>query len=257
MPSSSSSLRARTPSTLAAGVSRQLLAAEVSRLCLVYCECARKAVIIAPTVPLIKQHFDIAKQVSGMRVRLVIGCAEVDAWDQQHWHEVLTRCDILLITPRLFLDALDSRGVGLGAFCVMVVAECHHCKGNHPLVKLFSEHYSRALQLRILGLSESGCLFKRTVKSVAEREQVLQRLSRLMDSHTVLQLSCAVDAGSEALFDRLSQVTECSTQSLVADACSGCDLAVLPPRAGEGALGVSAGAPTRKQGTEHIYDEKR
>ena len=71
------------------------------------------------------------------------------------------------------------------------------------------------------------------------------------------QLSCAVDAGSEALFDRLSQVTECSTQSLVADACSGCDLAVLPPRAGEGALGVSAGAPTRKQGTEHIYDEKR
>ena len=162
---------------------QMVLAAEVSRLCLEQCECVRKAVIIAPTVPLAKQYFDIVEYLSGLRVHFVIGDATVDAWEQQQWHEVMSENDILLITPQLFLDVLGAEYVALRAFCLVVVAECQYCSGNHPFAKIFAAHYSRVCpvgQIRVLGLS--GGLDRRKVKGFAEREQARTKLAKLMDA---------------------------------------------------------------------------
>ena len=64
---------------------RMLLATEVSRLCLEKCSRDRKAVIIVPCVPLVKQHFEIAQRLAGLRVHYVLASAEVDAWVEQQW----------------------------------------------------------------------------------------------------------------------------------------------------------------------------
>jgi ERCC4-related helicase len=72
------------PKTLEA-LNRMHLAAEVCRVCLgsrshgkAAVDC--KAVVVAPTVPLVRQHVEVVRQVTSLRAKEVIGNAEVDAW---------------------------------------------------------------------------------------------------------------------------------------------------------------------------------
>ena len=163
-----------------------VLAAEVSRLCLEQSVGqAGKAVIIAPTVPLVKQYSEIVEHLSAFRVQFVIGDATVDAWLQQGWHDVMSKTDILLTPPQLFLEALDAAYVALRAFCLVVVAECQYCSGNHPFAKIFATHYNRVCpvgQIRGLGLSRGLVMRKVLVKGVAARDLALKQLERLMDA---------------------------------------------------------------------------
>ena len=70
--------------------------------------CARKACILVPTVPLIKQHFSVAKRTQGLRSKCVIGNWNVDNWGKQEWRQVVEQNDLLLITAQLFLDVLKA-----------------------------------------------------------------------------------------------------------------------------------------------------
>ena len=100
-----------------------------------------KALIIAPTVPIVRQQFNIAKQMPNLRPKCIIGSAEVDMWGQEQWHEAVMGADLLITTAQLFLDALNAHYVHLSSFCVMVVDECQHSSGSHPFAKIFSKHY--------------------------------------------------------------------------------------------------------------------
>jgi len=176
------------PKTLEA-LNRMHLAAEVCRVCLgsrshgkAAVDC--KAVVVAPTVPLVRQHVEVVRQVTSLRAKEVIGNAEVDAWRREQWSEAICDVDVLVTTPQLFLDSLEARFVHLNTFCVLVVDECQHCSGSHPFARIFKEHYSLLRppgQIRVLGLSQQlvKCKLKATT---VERLSVIQRFEDLMDS---------------------------------------------------------------------------
>jgi len=176
------------PKTLEA-LNRMHLAAEVCRVCLgsrshgkAAVDC--KAVVVTPTVPLVRQHVEVVRQVTSLRAKEVIGNAEVDAWRREQWSEAICDVDVLVTTPQLFLDSLEARFVHLNTFCVLVVDECQHCSGSHPFARIFKEHYSLLRppgQIRVLGLSQQlvKCKLKATT---VERLSVIQRFEDLMDS---------------------------------------------------------------------------
>ena len=82
------------------------------------------------------------------------------------------------------LPRVISAPIALYTFCVMVVDECQHCSGSHPFAKIFSKHYTRADvkgQLRVLGVSTK--LVKSKTKGVADQQQTIKKLERLLDSY--------------------------------------------------------------------------
>ena len=164
---------------------RVVVALEVIRCCIEASKYHLKAVLLAPTVPIVRQRFEIAEafgqQFGCLIPHVVIGNSEVDAWGEAEWHKMLSDCNMLIATPQLFLDALNARYLHLSSFCALVVEECQYCCGFHPFAKIFEEHYS-CLQatdhLRVLGLS--SCLVNKKVKVVEEQLRATKRIERLM-----------------------------------------------------------------------------
>ena len=144
---------------------------------------------LAPTVPLVVQIHEIARQFACFTPRLVIGNADVDSWGKAQWCDLVSQHNLIITTPQLLLDTLDAKYLELSLFATVVVSECQHCSGRHPFARIFSDHYSRVPsgQIRVLGLSR--CLVKPKVKPGAERQRVIRQLERLMDS-------CVMDASN-------------------------------------------------------------
>merc|ERR1712129_443624 len=75
-----------------------------------------RALLLSPTVPLVKQHLEIAKDFHILRPCLIIGTSEVDNWKKEQWQDVVMRHNMIITTPQLFLDALDSKHLHLSSF---------------------------------------------------------------------------------------------------------------------------------------------
>ena len=141
------------------------------------------AVFLAPTVPLIRQHFEFAKNFPGLRAKYVIGDSTVDSWGRKQWNDAIDGIDVILITPQLFLDALTARNLELTHFCILVFDECQQCVGSHPYSRIFSDHYIHARpagSIRVVGLAET--LVKRKVKEESEVKQAIRKLEKSMHS---------------------------------------------------------------------------
>ena len=156
------------------------LAAEVCKRTLEQ-DRSSKALIIAPTVPIVRQHYEIAKE-SGLQPQCVIGSAEVDMWGQKQWHDTIADANVLVTTPQLLLDAMDAQHVDLSCFTIMIVDECQHCSGSHPFAKIFRRYYAPD-DVRVLGIST------KLEKTNADRAQTIHKLEKIMYSR-VRDLSC-------------------------------------------------------------------
>ena len=117
------------------------LALEVSKRYLDITKRSRKAVFLAPTVPMVRHIYQVALQFSELRACQVIGNSEVDIWEKMQWETFLCQRDLLATTPQLFVDTVGARFLDLSLFGVLVLHECQHCSGSHPFANLFSDHY--------------------------------------------------------------------------------------------------------------------
>ena len=131
---------------------------QATRTCVAFCRerinaapaGARKACILAPTVPLVRHYFNEARRTQGLHTQYIIGTAAVDAWERQQWREVVEQHELLLITPQLFLDALNAKWTWMSEFCALTFIECQHCIGTHPFGKIV-EHLNFD-SVRVLGI---------------------------------------------------------------------------------------------------------
>jgi ERCC4-related helicase len=92
--------------------------------------------------------------------------------------------DTILTTPQLFLDVLNAKYVSLSIFSTLVVNECQHCSGRHPLSLIFSNYYVKLdpSTVRVLGLSRR--LVKHNV-SESNAKSVIQKLESVMRSSVI------------------------------------------------------------------------
>ena len=108
----------------------------------------------------------------------------MDAWGSTEWTEIVSKNDVLITTPQLFLDVLDAKHLYLSTFGVLIVDECHHCSGSHPFAEVFAEHYNRLASKPGVGqplvLGMSGNLVKRKVEDPKEREKAIEKLEKAM-----------------------------------------------------------------------------
>ncbi len=171
------------------GMDRAKIAMHVCDLCVTEArrhsesEAFRKSCILAPTAPLLRQHFATAVLFHWLHPKLIIGDSSVDAWDAGHWRDMMTKHHLILIAPKLFLDVLDQGFLRLEDFCTLVFDECQHCLGTHPFARILNEHYANMADpgtVRMLGFGRH--LVKRTIRTIAERQVALRRLSDVMNA---------------------------------------------------------------------------
>ena len=98
---------------------------------------------------------------------------------KEEWDRTVVNCNVLLTTPQLFLNALDSRYTDLGSFCLLVIDSCQHCSGKHPFATILS-NYVGENEIRVLGLSQN--LIKRKIKGYEERKDAEKSLEKAMQS---------------------------------------------------------------------------
>ena len=146
----------------------------------------QKALFIAPTVPVARQQYEVAVKFFGrMKPQLIIGTAEVDnIWKKAEWQQAISKYDTILTTPQLLLDVLNAKYVSLSIFSTLVVNECQHCSGRHPLSLIFSNYYVKLdpSTVRVLGLSRR--LVKHNV-SEPNTKSVIQKLESVMRSSVI------------------------------------------------------------------------
>ena len=150
---------------------------------------AEKVLFIASTVPLVRQHHEVAtNSFSHMTPGIIIGDATVDTWQRPEWQEALCKHGIIITTPQLLLDALDAEYLNMYCFSCVVVIECQHCAGRHPLARIFKDHYWGQCcfgyhsldRVRVLGLA------RRLVKpNQTDPTRVRQKLEALMNSKII------------------------------------------------------------------------
>lgn len=141
---------------------------------------AKKACILAPTAPKVKEYNDAAMRTPGLLLtQSIIGTADVDVWERKDWRDVVEQNDLLICTPQLFFDALRSEHIAMGEFCAIAFDECQHCIGTHPMAKIVSKYAGKPGHLRVLGVGRQ--LFTRKHRNCAEG--AVKQLEIAMQAH--------------------------------------------------------------------------
>ncbi|PVG02206.1 hypothetical protein CPB86DRAFT_614430 [Serendipita vermifera] len=140
----------------------------------------RVALFLVPKVPLVEQQRAFLESNTGLKIRGYTGAMGVDYWDRTAWIAEFMACDVLVMTPQIFLNILRHAHWNMNQVSMIVFDEVHNCKGRSPEAQIMVDHYHTLDPTRerpkILGLTASPIF---NVKNPAD---ALQKIERLTDS---------------------------------------------------------------------------
>ncbi|KAM7525882.1 hypothetical protein LguiA_015784 [Lonicera macranthoides] len=118
------------------------------------------AVFLVPTVVLVSQQAGVVQMHTDLKVGKYWGAMGVDFWDAATWKKEQDEYEVLVMTPKILLDALRHSFLKLEMIRVLIFDECHNAKGKHPYACIMKEFYHRLLATkyqppRILGMTAS------------------------------------------------------------------------------------------------------
>ncbi|GJW75818.1 endoribonuclease Dicer homolog 2 [Tanacetum coccineum] len=118
------------------------------------------AVFLVPTVVLVKQQAEVARQHLDLKVVEYWGDKGVDYLSAAEWKKEKYQNQLMVMTPAILKDALKHSFLSLSTIKLLIFDECHNARGKHDYVQIMTEydHQKRAgaSQLpRILGMTAS------------------------------------------------------------------------------------------------------
>jgi len=125
-----------------------------------------KIIILAPTRPLIEQHFESFKK------SLPEGWADMQLFtgktpaDQRK--KIWQTAEFIFSTPQCIANDLDKMLYKLDEVSLLVVDECHRCLKNYAYNRVAQKYKLQATNKRVLGLTASPGSDKETITNVCE-----------------------------------------------------------------------------------------
>ncbi|KAA0187252.1 hypothetical protein HAZT_HAZT006657 [Hyalella azteca] len=123
---------------------------------------AKRTIMVANTVPLVRQQAKaIREHLGGFKVAQYDGSMNVDSWNEEKWLQEMRENEVLVMVSQIFLDMLNKHFISWDQVNLLIVDECHHATGNHPMREIMRHYYSLYHTLtpantpRILGLTAS------------------------------------------------------------------------------------------------------
>ncbi|MCW1297556.1 MAG: helicase-related protein [Candidatus Rehaiarchaeum fermentans] len=118
-----------------------------------------KALFLAPTKPLLIQHYKNFSEVSTFKIGLVDGEVNVSKRID------IYNSDLILGTPQTIRNDIKNGILDLSSFSTIVFDEAHHAIGNYPYVEIAKVFNQKSFNKHIIGL---------TASPASEREKILE-----------------------------------------------------------------------------------
>ena len=123
-------------------------------------EKGKKVLILAPTKPLVEQHYDFfSSKTVGTRIGTMNG-----NMDPKKRASVIAENDVIVCTPQVVSNDLDSQRYDLNDFGLVIYDEAHRATGNYAYVNV-SRYYHKGLSL---GMTASPGHDKNKIMEVCE-----------------------------------------------------------------------------------------
>ncbi|XP_057825628.2 endoribonuclease Dicer homolog 3a [Cryptomeria japonica] len=136
-------------------------------------------IFLAPAVALAKQQFEYITRHTNLRVACYIGGRAVKDWKEATLNEVL------VMTPQILLDGLDSNSLTLDIVNLMVLDECHHACKKHPYAKIMRVYQTLSQNKpKIFGMSAS-LVTKKGVSSNTDCEKQIAQIEGILDAQAI------------------------------------------------------------------------
>ena len=123
-------------------------------------EKGKKVLILAPTKPLVEQHYDFfSSKTVGTRIGTMNG-----NMDPKKRASVIAENDVIVCTPQVVSNDLDGQRYDLNDFGLVIYDEAHRATGNYAYVNV-SRYYHKGLSL---GMTASPGHDKNKIMEVCE-----------------------------------------------------------------------------------------
>jgi len=142
-----------------------------------------KALILAPTRPLVEQHLSsFQEQLPELFADLQLFTGSVPAPQRK---KTWRTADIVFSTPQCIANDISHGLYDLSEVSLLVIDEAHRCLKNYDYTKVVSHYKSHALHQRILGLTASPGSDYDLVKQICEHLGIDEVEIRSRDSEDV------------------------------------------------------------------------
>ncbi|XP_073812059.1 endoribonuclease Dcr-2 [Musca autumnalis] len=119
----------------------------------------KRAIFMCNTVELARQQAQEIKKTTNLKVGLYIGDRDVDNWARRKWETEIEENQVLVGTAQIFVDIVTQNLIKISDLTVVVIDECHHATGGHPMKTFLSMFPPQANEgPRVIGLT--GVLIK-------------------------------------------------------------------------------------------------
>ncbi len=143
----------------------------------------KKALILAPTRPLVEQHFEsFRKQLPELFADLQIFTGEVHAEKRK---KIFQTADIIFSTPQCIANDLNNLLYDLNEVVLLVIDEAHRCLKNYDYTKVVEHYKNQAKNQRILGLTASPGVDIDKVKEICNHLDINELEVRTRESPDV------------------------------------------------------------------------
>ncbi|GAA5973483.1 hypothetical protein JCM8115_004465 [Rhodotorula mucilaginosa] len=145
-------------------------------------------VFTTPTTTLVTQQAGVIRGQTSARVKAFIG-AEVDFWKVERFQQELAEADVVVCTPQVWLNILNSGYHSIRNCSLLIIDECHHCNKKHPSAEIMRQHYHPSKNgdpdrvPRVFGMTASPLWnAKNPAKAISDLEALLD--ARIVELHT-------------------------------------------------------------------------
>ncbi|KAI3822542.1 hypothetical protein L1987_10133 [Smallanthus sonchifolius] len=146
-------------------------------------------IFLAPTQNLVEQQFNVVRENTDLLVDFYHGSKvtdidgkKVDEWDAAVWEHEINKNQVMVMTPKVLLDALRNAFMDFEMVCLLIIDECHHASGNHPYVSIMKEFYLKSVNKpKVFGMI-AFLVTKKGVSSAGDCEAQIKALQSILDS---------------------------------------------------------------------------
>lgn len=144
-----------------------------------------KILILAPTKPLIEQHYNtFKKQLPDLWADLQLFTGEVPAKERK---KIFQTAEIIFSTPQCIANDLNSYLYDLKEVSLLIIDEAHRCLKNYDYTKVVDFYKRQAQHELILGLTASPGSSQENIQEICKHLNVKEIEIRSRDSPDVKQ----------------------------------------------------------------------
>ncbi|XP_013098531.1 endoribonuclease Dcr-2 [Stomoxys calcitrans] len=138
----------------------------------------KRAIFMCNTVELARQQFKELQKSTNLKIGLYIGDRDVDNWERRKWQSEIRERQVLVGTAQIFVDIVTQNFIKISDLSIVVIDECHHASGGHPMKTFLSTFPQDPKQgPRVIGLT--GVLIKgNKLGNVVEDLRILESTMR-------------------------------------------------------------------------------